>query len=165
MTSEERSAAARKGGLARAKQFTPEYQRATRAAAPYEVNAARGRKTWLRLVERHGVEGAMQRLVKRRLANPSSLERVIIAFLDEREITYQREAYIAGQWVDFLIGDLVVQVDSGRWHTIHFMTGADQAGRDVIQDMCLTAQGYRILRITDVQIKSGAYRAILDKEI
>lgn len=157
-----RSEAARLGGLARAKQFTPESQaaagKARASAFTAEYQSSAGKISYAKLVRQFGRAGAMERLSAWRRANPSKLEKQVMAWLDEHQIAYQREANCAEILVDFLLDDgtTVIEVDGYLWHTLAPLHGEDRAGRDAIHDMALIANGYRVIRLAEAAIKDGS---------
>lgn len=183
VTPERRREIARLGGLARARQFTPdsqsaagksrakafdaEYQRAARSHIDSAECARRGHLSFDRLVARKGRAGALEHLANYRREHPTSLERRVMEWLDAHGVAYKREVSCAGVWVDFLLDDgtSVLMVDGRMWHTMDDLHRRDYAGRDAIQDMALEANGYRVLRLTESDINSGAAFERLEREL
>lgn len=161
ITAEARRAICRKAGQARARQFTPEYQRKARAAQTRECCAIKGRKGFEALVRKYGQAHALEHLAKYRREHPNAVERLVIAWLNERGIAYQQEAQVCGYYVDFLVGQAngsqtVVEVDGRGWHSNIALHGQDRRGRDTLRDMALAANGYTVIRLAEADIRSGA---------
>lgn len=153
--------ARRKGGHARAAQFTPESQRYARSRLPREACV----KGYRRLVERHGEQAAGKVLQKWREKHPSSLESTLDRWLTEFNEPHEREVMAApGIYVDFLCTELrIVFADGNGWHSNGGPHGEDREGRDRYVDAKLWALGYRALRLPEREIKSGAGRDVLKK--
>lgn len=79
-------------------------------------------------------------------------------------IEYDREARFDSKrrWrIDFLIGDLAVEVEGGVWSGGRHTRGSGFLG-DMEKYNALTMAGYRILRFTPQMVKQGiAIKAIL----
>lgn len=141
LTAAQRSENARKAGLARAKAFTPEYQRAARARQSSESLAERGRKGYNALVAKLGKAGALQIVAEYRREHPSRYETQLAAALDDAGIPYRREVVIGEAIADFVIDETatVIEVNGGNWHN---------AANDFARDFALMARtGYRVTRI------------------
>ena len=71
---------------------------------------ANGKKGWQATVARYGQLFAGQVLAKWRRDHPSQLERTVIAWLDDFQVTYQREVQIGDDrsvaFADFVLVDL-----------------------------------------------------------
>ena len=109
----------------------------------------------------------MEHLAKHRRAHPSKLERIVLAWLDAHYYAYEREVRINGIYVDFLISGtrIVVEADGDRWHTLDPLHGQDRASRDLIHGMALTTAGYRVIRLSEHEIKKGEFAAILEAQL
>lgn len=167
ITPERRREICRNAGLARAKQFTPESQRAARAAITSAECAKRGRKAFAALVAKHGIDHALDHLANHRRAHPSMLEQVVMTWLDEHYIAYEREVRIAGVHVDFLISGtrIVVEVDGKRFHTLDPLHGQDRASRDALHNMALTTHGYDVIRLDEAGIRDGSALRCLETHL
>lgn len=159
ITREQRSEICRKAGIARAKAFTPDYQRATRAALPREAAARGGRNAFAAACKRYGIDGALEHLAAYRRAHPTKLERTVMAWLDEHYYSYEREVRIAGIYCDFLISKtrIIIEVDGHMAHTMHPLHGQDRASRDLIHGMALATAGYTLIRLDESDIKNNTY--------
>lgn len=174
MTPEQRREIARRGGLARAAQFTPEsqraagkararsfdrdYQAAASARVTREGRQKAGRASFDALVRKCGSkEAAMERLAQYRREHPSCLERTVMAWLDANGIPYEHEVCVAGWWCDFVVGNTVIEVDGEAWHTNTELHGEDRKGRDALKDMALAANGKQVVRLSEADVKSGAF--------
>ena len=83
----------------------------------------------------------------------SALETTVANVLDALGINYERQAFVAGTFPDFLIPDrnLILECDGEYWHS--------RPGRkeyDARRDARLEAIGYRVLRLPEENITSGA---------
>lgn len=141
MTAEQRTARARKAGLARAAQFTPEYQRAARAKLPAEAVRRGAKAGFASLVARFGRAGALKKLAAWRLANPSPGEAAFAAALEAAGVPFEREVVIGSAVVDFYIPQTktIVEIDGGNWHDVE---------ADAKRDRALARKGYQVNRIT-----------------
>lgn len=165
----------RRGGLKRAQAFTPEYQRAARACVRHESNVANGRKGGIAYVQKYGKRKLVEQARQFRLAHPSELERSVADALQEigailsQVEGYEREAYIfLKSRVHHITGDFVfrrahkiVYADGAAWHCgkeLHpsLAECADRAMRDERYDNYLRARGWRVLRLSESEIKAHA---------
>ncbi len=149
--------ASRKGGLSRAKQFTPQYQSAVASCKPREQLVRAGRAGWEALVARHGVEYAARQAAKWRLKHPSALEQAVMTWLDEHGVSYEREAEItlsAGAFfADFKLEDgRLIEVDGEPWHG-ETAIAQGQAERDRIRRLAISDAGYTALHLTEAEIR------------
>jgi hypothetical protein len=100
MTPEElrafRSEMGRRGGRARAKQFTPASQRAARRKVSSESCRRNGAKGAARTIELHGYTALFEGCRRKRLANPSKTELVMMGLLKTLRLRYERE-YVLGE--------------------------------------------------------------------
>lgn len=86
-----RREAGRKGGLARAKQFTSASQRAARRKVSSASCAANGAKGAQVTLARHGFEKLFERARQHRLKHPSQNELLVIGVLAQLQIANERE--------------------------------------------------------------------------
>lgn len=159
MTPEERSEIARRGGLARARQFTRESQQAARAKVRTESLRASGRKGW-QATYAANPELAGKIAADWRINNPSRPEQTVAAWLAELGIAAEREVSLHGLYLDFAAGDMAIEVDG---HGIHSrMPNADQRqANDERKEMLCYALGYRLIRIPECAVRDGSGRAQL----
>lgn len=167
LTPERRSQIARIAGLARARAFTPEYQRATRARQTSEMCAAKGRKAFAALVRKHGQAGALEHLAAYRREHPSKLEQTVMAWLDQHNISYEREPLVNGIYCDFLLTGTktVIECDGAIWHELHPLHRQDRASRDLVHGMALATAGYTVIRLTGAAIEDGTFADTLREQI
>jgi len=157
----------RAAGKARAKAFNSEYQRQARAHLSREDMARGGRHTFQLMVRRYGRAHALDHLAKYRREHPSDIERRVMDWLDQHSIAYQREVNVAGVWVDFLIDDgtTVIECDGKIWHENDPLHGEDREGRDTLHEMALTANGYRLIRLSETAIRDGSAFTQLEQQL
>ena len=157
----------RAAGKARARAFTPEYQRQARAHLSREALARGGRRTFQLMVSRYGRAHALDHLANYRREHPSDIERRVMDWLDQHSIAYQREANVAGVYVDFLLDDstTVLECDGAIWHANDPLHGEDRASRDTLHEMALTANGYRLIRLPEAAILDGSAFAQLEQQL
>ena len=91
-------------------------------------------------------------------ANPSSLERTVGALLEALGIEFVPQYPIGRYVVDFLVPDkkLVIECDGSFWHS---RPGVPE--KDAARDAYLGTQGYRVLRLPQVDIEAGRARDVL----
>lgn len=160
---EQLRAAARLGGLARSAQFTPESQAAARAHVSRESLAASGRKGYAAVVRKHGQQFAADKLAEHRRKNPTSLEKIVMAWLEDMDVRYKREYAVDGCYFDFYLPDhtLLIEVDGDAWHgrTVH---GEDRVSRDTWKNHTAAWHGYQLLRFSETSLTNGdALNALL----
>lgn len=154
---EQRRAAGRKGGLARAAQFTSESQAAARAHVRPESLSRAGKRGYLVTVTRYGPQHAADKLAAYRRAHPTSLEKILMAWLDDLGVSYRREYAVDGCYFDFYLPEhtLLIEVDGAAWHgqTVH---GEDRVSRDTWKTHTAAWGGYRLLRLAETAMTTGA---------
>lgn len=173
LTDEQREryrAMGRKGGKARAQAFTSEYQRAARSHVSHDACVANGRKGGIAYVQKYGMRKLVEQARQYRLAHPSELESIVTAALSAIGATdFEREAYLfpksrvhhnTGDFV-FRKAHQVVYADGAAWHNgkelpLSFADCADRRMRDEAYDNYLCARGWRILRLSETEIKAHA---------
>ena len=153
----QRRAAGIKGGAARAKQFTSEYQRMARSHVKRDSLQAAGRKGFQSLIAKHGTGIAAKRFADWRHENPTALETIIIAYLAARNVQYKREVEINGAYADFVVNNFVVEVDGKHWHEVNDHVGEGRPARDILKDQLFTQAGYTVIRLSEQEIASGVY--------
>lgn len=153
----------RKGGLARAKQFTSESQRAARARVSAASNQANGRRGYQACVERYGEHFAARRLAAHRKQCLTPLERKVLKWLDAQWIHPAVEVEIVpGKiYADIVIDQhprkLVVECDGAIWHRDDPLHGENRVARDQERDEILKALGYEVIHLPQADIDSGAF--------
>jgi very-short-patch-repair endonuclease len=154
MTPEElrafRSEMGRRGGRARAKQFTPASQRAARRKVSSESCRRNGAKGAARTIELHGYTALFEGCRRKRLANPSKTELVMMGLLKTLRLRYERE-YVLGETLftlDFYVAErrLGIEVDG----SIHDPGKPDQMKR--IQHAERKAALCRAMRISLIRV-------------
>ena len=152
----QRREAGRRGGRARAAQFTPEFQAAARAHVKHESLVASGRKGYATAVRNHGPQFAADKLAEYRRKNPTSLERILIAWLDDLGVCYRREYAVDGCYFDFYLPTftLLIEVDGDAFHgqTVH---GEDRVSRDAWKNHAAAWAGYQLLRFSENALTTG----------
>lgn len=144
--------------------FTPEHQRKARAAVRPESNRANGARGFAATAARYGRDFAIRASAQWRRESPNRLEQLVMHWLNEFQVAFEREAQIGRFYVDFLCRDfhLAIEVDGRTWHTNHALHGQDRAGRDRRKDDALRAQGYCVLRLSEAAIRDGSAKDALD---
>ena len=145
-----RSEVGRRGGLARAQQFTPASQRAARRRVSSESCRLNGKKGAARTIALHGYKALFEGSRRSRLANPSPCELIMMGLLKTLGLRYERE-YVLGETLytlDFYIAEykLGIEVDG----SIHDPGKPDQAKR--IQHAERKAALCRCMRINLIRI-------------
>lgn len=107
-----------------------------------------GAKNWTQEAK----EGARQRMLKRIQDNPenhpnrklannrskmSFPEKVAFDYLVSKNILFGHNKYIKPYWVDFCIGNIIIEIDGKRWHNTE---------KDAIRDKNLLELGYKVYR-------------------
>jgi len=165
----------RRGGLTRAQAFTSEYQRMARACVSHAANVENGRKGGVAYVRKYGKRKLVEQARQYRLKHPSDLEQIVADALDQvgavlNEVEgYEREGYVFPRsHVHHLTGDFlfraskrIVYADGAAWHNgkdlpLSFADCADRAMRDERYDAYLAHRGWRVLRLSEAEIKAHA---------
>ena len=149
----------RKGGQARAQQFTSSYQRAARACVRRESLRRAGRRGYARTLETRGADFVGRIAAAWRRKNPSPLESIVMTWLDRLCVEYIREHPLASSsgddtyYLDFYITShgAVVEVDGDGWHRL-----PDRMERDRQRNALCRAAGLPLLRIPERDVRSGA---------
>lgn len=111
---EQRRAAGRKGGLARARQFTRDSQKAARRKVSSEALARNGAKGAAVTIARHGMGKLRERSRQYRLKHPSKLELLVIGILARLKLEYEREFIVCderGFTVDFYLPNEALAIE------------------------------------------------------
>lgn len=86
------------------------------------------------------------------VANPSSIEDVVARLLDALNIRYKRQAFIGRCLVDFFLLEkrLVIECDGTYWHSLPGRQESDQR-----RDSWLQSKGFKVIRLTEREIRDG----------
>lgn len=151
----------KRNGRKRVKGFTSEYQRWARSFVKRESLQRAGRLGFAACAAKYGFQFATERVARWRRANPSSLERTVMAWLDELGERYVHDRPFLGRYLlypDFQLAQhkLIVEVDGQHWHR-------NSAERDAEKDALYRRNGYQVLRLSEQSVKSGcAKRRLAD---
>lgn len=167
LSPDELHAARRRGGLSRAAQFTPESQRAARAQVRPESLAANGRKGWLATAAKHGKDVAAKQAANWRRNHPTRPEQIVIEWLNELGVAYQREDPVGASfgtfYVDFRLADgRAIEVDGAIWHRNDPLHGEDREGRDRAKNAAFDEAGITVLRLAEADVNKGTARGTLE---
>jgi very-short-patch-repair endonuclease len=117
----------------------------------YRKKIEEGRRLWFEKARKEG------RSLRFNGTRYTDIEMIVMNVLNELGIVYLDQEYVAGYYPDFLIPskNLILECDGFRWH------GTPEAkARDTKRDAKLTALGYKVIRLTDTQIKQDAHSAV-----
>ena len=150
----------RAAGRKRAKQFTPEYQRATQAKRSSESLSQSGKLGYQKLVELGKEDIAAQKAAEYRLNNPTCLEVKVSEWINEihsfsMSDSTIREVQIGKFFADFVFGNLVIEVNGKVWHENGSFIGKDVESKDRRKYQTIGEHGYSILIISEDEVKSG----------
>jgi very-short-patch-repair endonuclease len=157
---------ARRGGKARAKAFTPDYQRRVRRKVSSESCAKNGKKGAERTIALHGYKALFEGCRRSRLANPSKNELVMMGLLKQMKLRYERE-YVLGETLftlDFYLAEfsLGIEVDG----SIHDPGKPDQAKRiqhaERKASLC-RAMKIKLIRIHHTELAGDDLSAVINK--
>lgn len=140
--------------MAKNPRLTSEFQKMARSHVKRESLVSSGKAGYQALVKKGKGKLASQKAAEWRQANPSSLEQIVIAWLDELHINYQREIEIDGFYADFVIDRLVIEVNGQQWHELEQLRQG-QKERDKGKYQAFTRLGYTVLVLPECDIKSG----------
>lgn len=148
-----RSEAGRKGGLARAKQFTSASQRAARRKVSRESCARNGRLGAIATAQKYGYETLFRKSRKHRLNNPSRPERAMIEILEALGLEFEREFRLGTSFytVDFKLKDSNKAIEvHGRIHRT--VDPERRAERDARKRELMAETGIQWLYVTDIEV-------------
>ncbi len=157
----------RRGGQARAKQFSPEHQRAARANVKRESLVANGKKGNAACIERYGPAVHSRRFAHWRKTAPTSLIKTVTAWLDNGWLTFTTEVeLVPGQVYADIVPHLhprriVIECDGQHWHENNDHVNEDRESRDRQRDELIRALGYELIHLPEVDIRSGAAKSTL----
>lgn len=115
----------------------------------------------LRRRHEHLRQVGMVGTVAARLAKPTSIERTVASMLSASGVKFDAEHRIGRYVVDFYVPakGLVIECDGTYWHS-----KPDVKARDAIRDEWFARHGYRVVRLTEAEIRSGLSLARLSAE-
>jgi hypothetical protein len=164
--SEAQRAARRKGGLARARQFTPESQAAARANVRPESLKRSGRRGYERCQEKHGPHFAARRLAAWRRPRPTKLEQTVRGWLDNGWVLYATECeLVPGRaYADIVVFGAdgrryAIEADGRHFHDVNDHIGEDRPALDRERDALVRAAGYEVIRLSQAEIETEDGRA------
>lgn len=143
--------------MAKNPRLTSEFQKMARSHVKRESLVASGKAGYKALVAKGKGKLASQKAAEWRRVNPSSLEQIVIVWLDELHINYQREVSIDDFYADFVIDRLVIEVNGAQWHELEELRQG-QKERDKGKYQAFTRLGYTVLALPECDIKSGEAR-------
>ena len=149
-----RSEAARKGGLARAKQFTGDSQRAARRAVSPESCRRNGAKGAAATRDKYGERFLFEKWRKWKIDHPSQGELLLIGIFGRLGIAVEREWEIGDSClsIDFKIADLPAAVEfHGRIHEV--FEQEKREARDARKRELLASLGVECLWLTPEDLK------------
>lgn len=139
--------------MPRGSNLTKEHQQFARSRVKRESLVAAGKKGFAATAGRYGRDFAGNFAAKYRLDHPTSLEVSVQETLTKMGHTAQREVKIGKYYVDFLVGNVVVEADGAYWH--------QDKRRDHNRDRAIKRRGYLIVRLSEAAIKSGMAEKII----
>lgn len=117
------------------------------------AGAAATRRMWASLTPAEKADKLAPVWAASQCANPSSIEETVASVLTALGIKHQRQVYIGRCLVDFYIRTkrLVIECDGSYWHSL---PGRQES--DASRDAWLISRGFRVLRLPEDEIRSGA---------
>ena len=100
------------------------------------------------------------------LKGGSGIERKVESWLNERKIDHERQKQIGEFVVDFVVGNIAIEVNGCYWHGCKHCypspneTQKKRRRRDVILLRTLNAAGYKVVFIWEHDVKKGNFSAI-----
>lgn len=149
----------RNAGRVRAQAFTPEYQRKAGLARAQtltpEHQSAAGKLGYQATVAKHGPGFALD-IVNRGMPKPSSLESLVIGWLKETGLPFEKGVKVETDgrlwYIDFVVCDtLAIEVDGEYWHS-------QRLDRDRQKSQDLKSLGYRVWRFSERAITTTSAR-------
>jgi len=124
------------------------------------------RAGWEGLVAAKGLRKAHVKLRDWRLSHPSDLERIVMDRLDELNVAYEREVYLTDGsvhgYADFVVGSVVIEVDSDAFHGGDLSPERDYDG---IKARLCSLAGLRLVRLPERAVRNGKLEETLRKEL
>lgn len=154
------------------KHLTSAHQKMARSHVKKESLRRAGRSGYEALVSKYGPEYAGDILAKWRRNHPSSIVLKVSGWLDELGVTGIEEEVkiMPSTFVDFKIGNKVIEVDGRGWHAENTFFGENRLERDAKKEVAIKELGYDFLRLNEDAIRDNSARALLaeflkDKEL
>ena len=157
----------RRGGRARARQFTSEYQSAVRGNVRRESLVSNGKKGNATCVERYGPAVNARRFAMWRKTAPTALIKIVASWLDAWWLTFTTEVeLVPGKvYADIVPSHrdrrIVIECDGSHWHENNDHIGEDREARDLERDEMIRALGYELIHLAEADIHSGAAKSTL----
>ncbi len=98
----------------------------------------------------------LMNLSQSRMKKPTSLEKIVIKFLDYKNIKYQFQVFIKNKWsCDFYIKEknLIIEADGEYWHS-----QPKTVIKDKSKNKYLKKCGYNLIRLSEKELKSGSFK-------
>lgn len=117
---------------------------------------AKAKKGYAATAAKHGKRFALRHLREWRLQNPTCLERIVVAWLDDLGLSYEREYYfVTGdgdvRLLDFLVNSrLVIEANGKYWHE-----KPETMARDGHKLEALRYAGFDVLVLSESEITNG----------
>lgn len=109
-------------------------------------------------IKRNGPSGGWPTRLK---LDPSYPEKITITILDQLKIEYIREKKVGKYFVDFMIGNVALEIDGGQHKRF-----IDRQEKDKLKDQFLKSLGYVVYRIDWVDnkgVNKGVFRKSIDE--
>jgi very-short-patch-repair endonuclease len=89
---------------------------------------------------------------------PTSIEKIVYQYLEEKNIIFERQKSIAFYLLDVYIPslNLVIEADGEYWHSL-----PDRIRLDKAKDGYLKNRGYKLIRLPESKILSGEFKKLL----
>lgn len=94
--------------------------------------------------------------------HPSCLEKEVMGWLDELKVQYQREVSIDKYYADFVIDNLVIEVNEAQWHEKEDLRQG-QKNRDQNKYRTFIGLSYTVIILPEASIKSGEAKEKIQK--
>lgn len=147
----------RLGGQARARQFTPEYQRWARSHQPYEITVRAARAGARAVIARYG----LSLLAERQRRRPSSCERAVHRLLEDElgERSYQTQVEVRDahgpMLLDIAWPELRLAIEV--YGPVHErLRSADEQRREAARLERLDRLGWHVVVLTDADLRDTA---------
>lgn len=93
--------------------------------------------------------------IRKQGGRASSIERAVAEYLTLRNVVFEQQVRIDRFLVDFLIGDLVVEVDGVYWHSLPGVVE-----RDIRKASVFAQAGYSLLRLTEAEVRASDFASL-----
>lgn len=164
IVSDTRREACRRGGLARAAQFTAKSQADAQAKRSRASLQAAGKKGYKATVASKGPEFGREILRNYRKARPSDITRIVMTWLEGT--AYELEVPIDRFDADIVVeSKLVVRVNGNIWHRNDPLHGRNVEARDAAELELYLELGYTVITLWEDEIKDGSARSTLQEQL